>query len=366
MRWLAAFLILLADAAMSNQIVNLKSLAPDGGQAIVTYDRLWVEIDLSLDGGASPLPPPDGCEWTSMAYTPASGALAMVAFCPGPVRDCAEGASRLMIRDGAGPAREVLYKQGARWGGAYWHGGQRRLVLIESLIKTPSISGLDDLDRSVPRCGWGDATIEMADVDSGRLISLDILPADWRPKQIVSADDDALTAVIGARAGVGDGSPAAMDIAATCASPDAAPAGLRAVCTGRGYDLLMTWSDGEWSLGVRGAGGAKALYGRAIATPNRATIGKERCRTSLTKGLVGLACVLSLKRGERALRIAAPEGLFGDLALSGDGSTLAAVYAGRSVRPRRFDVWDLDTGERRSLAPLLDAVAHFGGWPPKR
>ena len=62
----------------------------------------------------------------------------------------------------------------------------------------------------------------------------------------------------------------------------------------------------------------------------------------------------------------APGGLFGDLALSGDGRTLTAVYAGRSVRGRRFDVWDLETGAYRSLAPLLDAVAHFGGWPPAR
>ena len=366
MKWLAAFLFLLADAATALQIVNLKSLSPDGEQAIVTYDKLWVEIDLSLDGGARPLPPPQQCEWTSMAYAPASGALAMVAFCPGPVRECAEGAARLMIREGAGPAREVLFKEGARWGAAYWHAGQRRLVLIETQIKPPEFAGLDDLNRSVRRCGWRDATIEMADIDRGRLISLDILPGVWRPKQIVSADDEALTAVIGARAGADDGSPAARDIAATCASLQTAPAGLRAVCTGRGYDLLMTWADGEWSLGVEGAKTAKALHGRAIATPDRAIIGKENCRTSLTKGLVGLACKLVMKRNGETFEIAAPEGLFGDLALSGDGATLAAIYAGRSIRNRRFDIWDLETRERRSLAPLLDAVAHFGAWPPER
>jgi len=355
---------------MAMPVVNLKSLSPDGKKAIVTYDRFWVEIDLKLTGGARPLSPPDKCEWTSMSYSPVSGDLAMLAFCAGPVNECAKGASRLLIRDGSSPAREILRKDGGRWGSAYWHGNQRRVVLIETLIKLPEVAGLNDLNRSVRRCGWRDGTIQIVDVNEGRQISFDILPNVWRPKQIVSAGNHALTAVIAARKGADDGSPAADAIAAACAGLHTAPSGLRTVCTGRGYDVLMTWIDGEWSLGIDdGDGGTlthQDFFGRAIATPSRSTIGKEKCKTNLAKGLVGLICKLSMKRGERSFEIAAPEGLFGDLALSGDGGTLAAIYAGPSIRNRRFDVWDLETGAYRSLAPLLDAVKHFGGWPPER
>ena len=58
-------------------------------------------------------------------------------------------------------------------------------------------------------------------------------------------------------------------------------------------------------------------------------------------------------------------GRFGDLALSGDGSVVAGVLATRANRKRRFAVWDLETGERTSLAHLLDPFAHFGKWPPE-
>lgn len=362
---LAALLTLLASAASAAEAVNLYSLSPSGDRAIVRYEKHWVEIDLSLDGGARPIAPPDGCEWTSMAYAPKAGDLAMVAFCAGPVRNCAEGAARLVLHPPGGPAREVLSKPGGRLSGAYWHANERRIVLIETLIKPPEVRGLNDLNRSVGRCGWRDASLMMVDVESRRAIGFDILPRGWRAKTVISADRDQFTAVIGARSGVGDGSPAARTIEAMCANPSTAPAGLRAVCTGGGYDVLMTWFDGEWRLGME-EGDEMRRHGRIFATPDRETVLRETCVTSYSQNLMGVACTLNISRGGAMLEVKAPGGRFGDLALSGDGGVVAAMMAHRSSRARRFDVWDLETGAHRSLTPLLDALAHFGAWPPER
>ena len=362
---LCALLTLLASAVSAAEAVNLYALSPTGDRAIVRYEKYWVEIDLSLDGGARPIAPPEGCEWTSMAYAPAAGDLAMTAFCAGPVRHCAEGASRLMVREPGRPAEEVLSKPGRRWSGAYWHANERRIVLVETLIKPPEVTGLNDLNRSVGRCGWHDAEFAMVDVESRRAIGFDILPRSWRAKTVISADHDQLTAVIAARDGVDDGSPAAEAIAEICENPSSAPSGLRAVCTGGGYDVLMSWFDGEWRLGLYDSDHTRR-YGRVFATPQRKTVMKEVCITSYSESLMGIACTLNISRDGEALEVKALGGRFGDLALSGDGGVVAGMLAGRSNRSRRFDVWDLETGEHRSLAPLLDALAHFGTWPPER
>lgn len=374
---LVALLIMLATtlATMPSSTVsaapaiNLYSLSPSGDRAIARYDKDWVEIDLRLDGDARFLRPPEGCEWTSMAYAATTGDLAMVAFCAGPVRDCAAGSSRVLIRQPDGPVREVVSKGGGRWSGAYWHANQRRIVLIETLIKPPEVAGLSDLNRSVNRCGWHDATFTMVDVESRRVIGFDILPRGWRAKTIVSADHHQLTAVIAARTGVDDSSPAAQAIRVMCENRATAPAGLRAVCTGGGYDVLMVWLDGEWRLGFED-GDQTRHYGRVFATPQRETVLKEVCITSFSENLMGIACKLNITREGatqqiKALEVKALGGRFGDLALSGDGGVVVGVMANRSSRKRRFDVWDLETGEHRSLAPLLDPHAHFSKWPPE-
>lgn len=362
---LAAVLIMVANTASAALAVSLHTLSPSGDRAIVSYEKDWVEIDLRLDGGARPIQAPSGCEWTSMAFAAISGDLAMIAFCAGPVRDCGAGSSRLLIRQAGGPMREVLRKSGIRWSGAYWHANQRRIVLIESLIKPPEITGLNDLNRNVRRCGWHDARFAMLDVQSGRVIGFDILPGGWRAKTIISADHEQLTAVIAARDGVDDGSPAATTIRVLCANQSTAPAGLRAVCTGGGYDVLMSWVDGEWRLGL-GEGDQTRRHGRVLATPQRQTVLKEVCVTSVTENLMGFACTLNITRDGAIGQLKALGGRFGDLALSGDGDVIVGVVASRSSRKRRFDVWDLETGKHRSLAPLLDPMAHFGTWPPKR
>ncbi len=361
---LAALLILLAGAVSAAPAINLYSLSPTGDRAVARYDRDWVEVDLRVDGGARALRPPEGCEWTSMAYAAATGDLAMVAFCAGPVRDCAAGSSRVLVRSADGRMREVLRRDGRRWSGAYWHASQRRIVLIETLIKPPEIAGLNDLGKNVSRCGWHDATFAVGDFCSGRASGLDILPPGWRAKSVISADHEQLTAVIAARNGAGDGSPAAASISAICENQSTAPAGLRAVCTGGGYDVLMSWFDGEWRLGLED-GDQLRRYGRVFASPDRRTMAKEVCVTSVSESLIGIACTLNIARNGAASQVKALGGRFGDLALSGDGGVVAGVLATRANRKRRFDVWDLETGEHRSLAPLLDPLAHFGKWPPE-
>lgn len=363
---LAVALILIAQTTLAAQIVNLKSLSPDGTRAILTYDKHWVEVDLSLDGGARSLSPPRDCDWTSMAFAPVSGDLAMTAFCAGPVRECASGFSRLWMRQNGGAAREVALIDGARLSAVSWHVDERRLILIKTGIRPPEVSGLSDLNRSVPRCGWQTASLEMVDIDRGLPIRLDIVPDGWRPRQVIAMNDTALIAVIAARRGVENGSSAAEAINDACAGRSDAFNGLSAVCTARGYDLLMSWVDGEWTLGLGEGATDQPLRGRAIATPSQETTATERCETSRNADLVGLACALTVRRGGEVTELTAPGGLFGDIALSGDGRVLAAVHAGRSLSNRRFDVWDLETGDYFSLAPLLDAVGHFGGWPPVR
>lgn len=362
---LAALLILFACAATAAPAINLYALSPTGDRAIARYDEDWVEVDLRLDGDARILQPPDGCEWTSMAYAAKTGDLAMVAFCAGPVRKCAAGASRVLIRPTDGPMREVLRRDGRRWSGAYWHANQRRIVLIETRIKPPEVAGLNDLNRSFGRCGWHDAAFTMVDVERGRAIGFDILPRGWRAKTVISADHERVTAVIAARNDVDDGSPAAAAITAICANPSTAPPGLRAVCTGGGYDVVMSWVDGEWRLGLED-GDQMRRYGRVFATPKRQTVAKEVCITSFSENLMGVACKLNVIRDSVTTEIKAVGGRFGDLALSGDGGVVVGVKANRANRKRRFDVWDLETGHHISLAPLLDPSAHFGAWPPAR
>jgi len=364
-KYLVPFFVLLASAVNAAPAVNLKNLSPTGDRAIVTYDHHWVEIDLSLDGGARPIAPPRGCEWTSMRYAPAADTLAMAAFCAGPVWDCAAGSSRLLVRHRNAEAAEVVSSKGGRWSGAYWQADERRIILIETLIKRPDLSGLDDLNRNVGRCGWHDAEFRAIDVGRGLSIGFDILPKGWHPKTVISADHQQLTAVIAAQDGVDDASPAGLAIRSVCVNPATAPAGLRAVCSARGYDVLMSWIDGEWRLGFDGTD-ELPRHGRVIATPARETVGKEICITSFSESLLGLACKLVISRGDETMQLKAIGGQFGDLALSGDGGVLAAMTAGRSNRNRRFDVWDLETGQHLDLAPLLDAVVHFGEWPPVR
>ena len=365
-----AFIIMLAaftGPAMAAPAVNLKSLSPDGAMAILTYDKHWVEVDLRLDGGARPILPPDGCTWTSMSYAPDAGDLAMIAYCAKSRRDCTKATSRVFIRQpGASARQEIARMDGGRWSGAYWRANGRRIILLETLVKQPVVMGLNDLNRNVRRCGWEDATLKVVDTESGRLITFDILPSEWRPKTIISANEQFLVAVIAAKPGVNDGSSAAAAIKTLCDDPATIRSRLKAVCKAGGYDLVMTWIDGDWRLGAGDRADQTAFHGRAIATPSGETLVKEKCETRVTSVLHGVACTLTIWRDGEVQRIDAPAGQFGDVSLSGDGMVLAAMWAGRSTRNRRFDIWDLATGERRSLAELLSPVEHYGAWPPVR
>ena len=131
----------------------------------------------------------------------------------------------------------------------------------------------------------------------------------------------------------------------------------------------MSRFDGEWRLGMDGDDQTRR-HGRVFATPARETVLREACVTSYSESLMGVACKLDISRADAAeatvKEVKALGGRFGDLALSGDGRVVAGMLAGRSNRARRFDVWDLETGAHRSLTPLLDALAHFGTWPPER
>ncbi len=368
-RLIATFvmLVVLAGTAMAAPAVNLRSLSPDGAMAILTYDKHWVEVDLRLDGGARPILPPDGCAWTSMSYAPDAGDLAMVAYCATSRRDCTKGSSRVLIRQpGASVRQEITRKDGGRWSGAYWRANGRRIIVLETLVKQPAVMGLNDLNRNVRSCGWEDATLKVIDTESGQLITFDILPQEWRPKAIISANERFLVAVIAAKPGVSDGSSAAAAIKALCEDQATIRNRLKAVCKAGGYDLIMSWIDGDWRLGVGDQADQSTFHGRAIATPSGATLAKEKCETRVTSALHGVACTLAIWRDGEVQRIEAPAGQFGDVALSGDGMVLAAMWAGRSTRNRRFDIWDLTTGESRSLAELLSPVEHFGNWPPVR
>ena len=357
--------VLIAASVAAAPIVNLKSVSPAGDRAIATYDKYWTEIDLSLDGGVEFLPAPQGCHWTSMSYAPLDGELAMIAFCPMPIESCEQSAALMLRKPPDGPALQVALRQGVRWSGGVWAAEAKRIHLVETRINQPVVMGLNDLNASVQRCGWAAPALKVVDVAAGAVISFDVLPSNWRPKAVISVQGDQVTATIGARTGVDDGSRAARSIAKACENGGAVGGLLRTVCKPSGHDLVMTWSDGEWALGAGEWVDGDAFPGRAIIAPIGNTLAREDCKVLLENGRYQLSCSITVARKGKTIVIDAPSGLFGDVALSGDGRFLVAVAAGRSERNRRFHIWNLDTGDSASLAPLLAPSAHFKGWPTR-
>lgn len=368
MRFAAAIIAVLtciAGAAAAAPIVNLKSLSPTGDRAIVTYDRHWGELTLRDDGEFRALRAPKGCSWSSMSYAATGDALAMTAFCPAPTPSCDESASMLLVsRDGAAP-QPVVKRQGARWTGAIWQADRDRVHLIEATVTRPLPMGLNDLSVSVQPCGWTEGAMKVVDVPTGAVIAWDVLPRPWAPRAVIAADDQAIVAVVAAKRGATDGSPASRTIAAVCADPSLGDRALSAVCKPSGYDLVMTWRDGDWIVGAGDWTGQQAFPGRAVVAPLGGAVAREDCQILRQNTTYRLACELTVARAGVETVIQAPKGQFGDIALSGDGATLAAIAAGRSLRNRRFDIWDLNTGEKTSLSHLLLPEQVFKVWPPR-
>ena len=231
--------------------------------------------------------------------------------------------------------------------------GGDEVLLREATIARPLALGLGDLGASED-CAQGEGRFAVVSLPDGRVAGFDVAPRGWAVSAPLAAADGAIAALMRATARTNGGTSAEMEIAALCADPPSKADDARvAVCGEAGFKMHFEWRDGDWRLLDDGAPGA----GRLIVSPDMNVTGRERCETSLVNGRLKPRCALMVAGGPE---IEAPGGLFGDLEFSGDGRFLASLVAGRGFRIRRFDLFDLETGETRDLSALLELGPPWG------
>ncbi|MEM8752881.1 MAG: hypothetical protein AAGF90_07895 [Pseudomonadota bacterium] len=348
-----AALILAATRAEAAWRIGLEALSPDATRAVVVYAADWVEIDLASGRGRS-IPPPLGCAWSSAAYGPPGDGFALTANCAGP-GPCAAARAGLWRTAGDDRLVEVAAAEGRRWDAALW-APSGRVIVTETRIAAPRAAGLADLGRGAS-CGRGPGRFAAIDLGSGRAAALDVLPQRWSAVEAIGGDVAALLARLRVEAPLGPPTTAAERVARKiCDAP--APDDLRAgLCRDGGMEIAADWRGGDW----RFADGAEDAGGRRVATPDLSVRGRERCEGAQVDGRLKAQCEMAFDGAFGAAAFAAPEALFGDLALSPDGRWFAALAAGRGVRTRRFDLFDLSTGATRDLSPLLSLAPPWDG-----
>lgn len=356
--WCAAFLWFCASIAATASSfngpprVNLIALGPDGARAVLTYNQTWVEVDL-FGGGAQVLEPPAACSWTSMAYAPGGEDLAMSAFCAAPRGECGD-AQALLLAVGADRKRYRMIAEtdAARWSRLYWRGGQAAVLALETALAAPMATNLSDLGKTTQDCEVGAPKLVSLNAENGRRIHLDLAPREWRYKNIVAASDDALIAEIAiARDGPADTS-AARDLIALCAIDPR-----HTLCMSSSVAVELLWQNGDWRFATLPD---HARRGRMLASADLTVIGQERCEARWVEERFRPVCFIEiLADGELSREITAPDGLFGDLAMSDDGQWLLAVSAGVGRRLKQFDLFNTATGARRAFPDLLTLSPPF-------
>lgn len=340
-------LLIAGEAGAAAWRIGLAALSHDGERAIVVYDYEWVEVELAT-GATELLTPPPTCSWTSAAYAPEGRDFALTAHCVADLA-CHTVRAGVWLRDARWGLVNVARVFGRRWNDAVWRRGAHgdEVLVRETAISRPLALGLGDLGASED-CAQGDGRFAMITVPDGRVAGFDVAPRGWAVAAPLAAARGGLVALMRATARSNGGTSAEEEIAALCADPPPKAEDARvAVCGEAGLKMHFEWRDGDWLLLDDGAPGR----GRLIVSADMAVSARERCETSLVNGRLKPACVIAVEDGPE---IKAPGGLFGDLRFSGDGRFLASLVAGRGFRIRRFDVYDLETGEARDLSALLD------------
>ena len=350
----AAFAFALAAALSATSAsaawrIGLAALSHDGARAIVVYGNEWVEVDLAT-ARTELLTPPPTCSWTSAAYAPKGGDFALTAHCVADLACHTVRAGVWVTSDIAGLAN-VARVFGKRWNDAVWRVGPGgdEILLRETPISRPLALGLNDLGAS-DGCDHGQGRFATVSLKTARVAGFDIAPRGWAVAAPVAADADRIVAALRATARSNSGTSAETDIAALCAAAPTAEEDWRApVCGEAGFALNFEWRDGDWRL----IDAAEDGKGRLIVSTDLSTRAKEVCEGAQVAGRLKAQCAARIDGPGGTRTITAPEGLFGDIALSGDGRFFASLAAGRGLSIRRFDLFDLRTGEMTDLSALL-------------
>jgi hypothetical protein len=353
---LACLLWLIASVAIAAPRVSLIALSPSGERAVLTYDQDWVEIRLRRgEADAQALKPPLGCRWTSMAYAPTGDKLAMIAFCPAESGVCRDVQS-LLLTAGSDRLRYELVaeRMGARWGRIYWRGGGAEVVALEAQMTVPMATNLADLGKTIDECVVAPPQLVSLNMENGRRIRLDLIPKDWRMRRIVAAGPRDMIAEIAIRR---DGPPeisAAAQLDAICA---ASPK--NNLCRSSNVAVELLWRNGDWRFA---SPPDQVRLGRMVASADLSVIGRERCEARWVENQFRPLCVIQFERtvGQDS-EVTAPDGMFGDLALSADGRWMLAVATGIGRRLRQFDLFDTETGKRQTFPHLLLLAPPFTG-----
>lgn len=364
-RWLVWLICLtlviwhVPQAAHAAPRVSLIALNPDGTRALLTYNQDWVEVSLTHGAvDAQALNPPLGCRWTSMTYAPQGDQLAMTAFCKTETNACRD-VQALLLTAAADRQRYhlVAERSGARWGRVYWRGDGGDLLALESQFSAPMATNLADLGKSMDECVIATPQLISLNATSGQRIQLDLLPKGWRLKGIIAAGSHDMIA----EAVIGKGGPPEISAAAhldhLCATTPA-----HNLCRSASVAVELLWRAGDWHFA---SPPDQARLGRMVASADLRVIGRERCEARWVEKRFRPLCMMRFERAEgNHSEVAAPDGMFGDLAMSANGRWMLAVAAGIGRRLRQFDLFDTVTGERQAFLgllllapPFVDAVA---------
>ncbi|MEL6792066.1 MAG: hypothetical protein AAFP78_01330, partial [Pseudomonadota bacterium] len=254
-------------------------------------------------------------------------------------------------REGA-PMKNVVFSFGKRWHDAVWRPGPNggEILVRETPVYAPLAFGLNQLGASSD-CDFGEGRFASVSLATGRIAAFDIAPRGWAVAAPLAAERGAIVADLRAVDEEGAETTAEREIAALCAEKPTAETDWRAaVCNETGMELSFEWSDGDWRL----LDTAEAGLGRLLVSADLSTSVRETCSGEQVNGRLRAQCVLRVAgdQGERVIE--APGRFFGDLAISRDGRFLASLVTGRGRDVRRFDLFDLSTGEATDLSHLLE------------
>lgn len=345
-----------ADAAWR---IGLRALSSDGSHAVLSYNALWLEVELAT-GQAELIVPTESCSWSSAAYAPSGGDMALTANCSISL-ECTAARSSLFTKPAGGPIHHVITKKGRRWNEAFWHRSRwgDEIFVRETRLFTPLALGLSDLRSQDDECAQAPATFTAIATDDGRQTAQDYLPRGWTAVSIVAALDGHLVATLRARPNGQGNFLAETELATICADDDGTD-WRRSVCGTQGQEMRFEWQDADWTFYDR-ADTVTPL--RRFLSADLTVTADEYCEGAQVDGHLQTSCLVVVNAPWGRREIEAPAGLFGDLALSADGTALMSLAVGRGFTFRRFDMFDTRTGEETSLEHLLEFRPPWLGGP---
>ncbi|MEM7545082.1 MAG: hypothetical protein AAF367_06050 [Pseudomonadota bacterium] len=360
MRMLSICLIMFASTADAASRIALHALSPDGSKAVITYDVEWIEVDLAT-GATDLILPTVTCSFTSAAYAPSGGDMALAAHCSVSI-ECAATRASLFTKPAGEPVRHVLTTEGRIWNNILWPRGLRGddIIVRETRVSAPLATGLNDLDQYGGGCAQAPGSFIAIDPTDGRRTALDFLPRGWSAVDMIGAAGGEMIATLRARPTKNDHYTAEAEARSLC-SDDHPDDWRKSICGPEGQDIRVRWQAGDWTLYDQ----AEATPLRRFASADLSVTADEYCTGKQIEGHVQTECRIIVNAPYGMREVVAPEGLFGDIALSADGTMLASLVIGRGLPYRRFDLFDLEAGTMTSLAHLLDAKPPWlGGRTP--